>query len=293
MKAILRKIDTGQHQSFSVHEDVHPYLYNHWHYHPEVELTLIRKGSGTRLVGDSMERFDDGDLILLGANLPHLWRSDPVYFEGRPDLAIEAVAVHFREDFWGKDFLGLPEMQPLRTVLNRARRGLKLYGATRRRVARQMEAMLSGGPVTRLASLLHVLDIIAQSGEYRLLASPGFTSAYDLVHTDSINAIYNYTLDRFQHKITIREIAAIANVSPHSFCRYFKSRTLKTYWQFLLEVRIGYACKLLMARQGSISQVCFACGFNNLSNFNRQFKAITGHTPTAYLREHTRMLETL
>src|SRR5215470_12119887 len=105
MRPILRKIDYGFNNSFSVREDIFPYLYNHWHYHPELELTYIRRGTGLRLVGDSMENFADGDLILLGANLPHVWRSDADYFKGSPHLHIEAVAIQFREDFWGRDFL--------------------------------------------------------------------------------------------------------------------------------------------------------------------------------------------
>jgi AraC-like DNA-binding protein len=293
MKPILRKIDTGYNYSFSVREDVSPYLYNHWHFHPEAELTLIRRGRGMRLVGDNMEPFDDGDLILLGANLPHLWKSDPVYFQGSEDIHIEAVAIHFMEDFWGDSFLNLPELKGIKEILAKSRRGIGVTGRTRQKVASMMESILKAEGVERLTLLINMLNILSSSKEYKLLSGVGFTKSYDPVHTDNINAIYNYTLDHFQERISIGEIAAIANVSPHSFCRYFKSRTTKTYWQFLLEVRIGYACKLLIEDGMSISQICYTCGFNNLSNFNRQFKTITAMTPSEYLKAHAKVLGVL
>lgn len=293
MKPILRKIDTGYNFSFSVREDISAYLYNHWHYHPEAELTLIRKGAGMRLVGDSMEPFSDGDLILIGGNLPHLWRSDRIYFDGNHDVHIEAIAIHFMENFWGEPFLNLPEMKSVREVLIKAKRGICIKGKTNKRLAVMMEAILRANNAERIALLINMLNIIALSDDCHLLSGIGFSKSYDLINTDNINAIYNYTLDHFQEKISIHDVAGIANISPHSFCRYFKSRTMKTYWQFLLEVRIGYACKLLIENKMSISQICYTCGFNNLSNFNRQFKAIIGRTPSQYLKEHSLVLDAM
>ena len=290
MKPILRKIDTGHNYSFSIREDISPYLYNHWHFHPEAELTLIRRGSGMRLAGDSMEPFSDGDLVLLGGNLPHLWRSDGVYFQGAPDIHIEAIAIHFMENFWGTPFLALPELKDIREMLSKAKRGIRITGATQGIVSGMMEEALKAGKVERITLLINMLSLIARSGEYTLLSGIGFSKSYDPLHTDNINVIYNYTLDHFQEEITIRQVAAVANVSPNSFCRYFKSRTMKTYWEFLLEVRIGYACKLLIEDKASISQICYSCGFNNLSNFNRQFKTITGRTPSSYQKEHTKVV---
>lgn len=286
MKAILRKIDTGRDYSFSVREDIYPYLYNHWHFHPETELTLIRKGAGMRLVGDSMEPFSDGDLVLVGGNLPHMWKCDGAYFRGAPDMHVEAVAVHFRDDCWGAAFLKMPEMEGIRALLTRAKRGLRIGEGTRAAITRKMEQCLAAGKVERVLLLIDMLNTLAESGDYTVLSGVGFSRSYDLMQTDQINLIYNYTLDHFQEEITIRDVATVAAISPNSFCRYFKSRTLKTYWEFLLEVRISYARKLLIEGGMSISQICYSCGFNNLSNFNRQFKHITGVTPSAYQKAH-------
>jgi AraC-like DNA-binding protein len=282
MKPILRKVDTGHNYSFSIREDIYPYLYNHWHYHPEIELTLIRKGSGMRLAGDSMERFEDGDLVLLGSELPHMWRSDAIYFQDQPGLQIEAIAIHFSDQFWGAGFLDLPELKAVKELLIKARHGIRIHGVTRELISREMENILKAGKVQRITSLLNILDTIAGSKDCTLLSSIGFTTSYNTINTDNINKIYHYTFNNFRNKITLKEVAAAANVSPNSFCRYFKSRTLKTYWQFLMEVRIGYACKLLIENNLPMSQVGYTCGFNNLSNFNRQFKLLTQKTPLQY-----------
>lgn len=284
MRPILRKVDYGFNNSFSVREDIFPYLYNHWHYHPELELTYIRKGTGLRLVGDHMENFADGDLVLIGANLPHVWRSDADYFKGSPYLHVEAVAIQFKEDFWGRDFLQLPEFTPIRELLHHAKRGIKISGRTAQKVIMKMEGILKVRSVQRIEYLMSMLFTIAQSNDCSFLSTVGFAKSYNFVNSDKINLIYTYTFSNFQKKITIPEVASAANISRHSFCRYFKSRTLKTYWQFLLEVRIGYACKMLIENEYSVSQICYASGFNNLSNFNRQFKTITGKTPLQYLK---------
>ncbi len=288
MKPILRKIDTGNDHSFSIREDIQPYLYNHWHYHPEVELTLIRKGRGLRLVGDSMQPFDDGDLILLGANVPHLWRSGPGYFEPGSNLAIEAIAIHFKPDFWGAPFSALPEMAPIRKLLDVAQRGIRLVGDTRVYVAKAMEQIIqTTGGIARIERLLHMLDFISASPVYELLASSGFVQTFNASNTDRIDQVFHYTFTHFKEPLSIEKVAEAVNLSPHSFCRYFKTRTLKTYWQFLLEVRMGHACKRLIENERNISEIAFDSGFGNLSNFNRRFKAVMKLTPQQYQKAYT------
>lgn len=286
MKAILRKVDTGHNYSFSVREDNLPYLYNRWHYHPEVELTLIRKGTGIRLVGDSVEQFEDNDLMLIGANLPHYWRSDAKYFEDGSALHVEAIAIHFKEDCWGREFLEMPEFTAVKKLLLDAKRGIEITGKTKKILIPLMEEILLAKNASRVILLLDLLQSISTSKDLKLLSSAGFSKTYDHSNTDRINEIYNYTFNNFQKEISIREIAAAVNISHNSFCRYFKTRTTKTYWQFLLEVRIGYACKLLIDDKMSVARICYDCGFNNLSNFNRHFKNMVGMTPLKYSKTY-------
>jgi len=286
MKAILRKVDIGHNYSFSVREDIYPYLYNRWHYHPEIELTLIRKGTGIRLVGDSVEQFEDDDLVLIGSNLPHYWRSDAQYFEEGAGLQVEAIAIHFKDDCWGKELLDMPEFFSVKKILQEARRGIEISGTTKQQLIPLMEEMLQAKGARRVILLLDMLQTISHSKDTKVLSSAGFSKTYDHSNTDRINEIYNYTFNNFQKEISIREIAAAVNISHNSFCRYFKTRTTKTYWQFLLEVRIGYACKLLIDDKMSVARICYDCGFNNLSNFNRHFKNMVGMTPLKYSKTY-------
>lgn len=285
MKPILRKIDTGAEFSFSIREDIFPHLYKHWHYHPELELTYIRKGSGMRLVGDGIERFTDGDLVLLGPNLPHLWRSDPGYFKKNNSMQAEAIAIHFMEDCFGNAFMGLPEMQSVKKLLAKSAKGIRIRGRTKAIVVEAMENILQAREAKRIAMLLDILHTVSVSKELQILASTGFTESYDTGNTDRINRIYSYSFSHFQEKIFISQVAAAASISQHSFCRYFKKRTNKTYWRFLQELRIGYASKLLIETDMSVARICYDSGFNNLSNFNRYFKLIKKKTPLQWQKE--------
>ena len=286
MKPLLRKVDKGYHFSFSVREDICPYFDSNWYYHPEIELTFLRKGSGMLFVGDSIDRFSEGDVILLGSNLPHLWRSDEKYFICDPELQVEAVVVHFNEDFWGKRFLELPELKSIKCLLQKAARGLRIKGETQRLLNTKMELMLESKEVKRIEYLLSILHLIASSDDCKALSSLGFTLPNDETNSERINRIYSYTFDNFHREITIQEVSAFAFISPNYFCRYFKAQIHKTYWQFVLEVRIGNACKLLVEDEMNVSEICYQCGFNNLSNFNRQFKAVTNKTPLQYQKEY-------
>lgn len=284
MKPILRKVDSNAEHSFSVREDVYPFLYNYWHYHPELELTYIRKSTGTRLAGDSIERFSDGDLILLGSNLPHMWRNDDIYFDSQSEQHIEAVAVHFKADFWGKDFLEIPENTHIKQLISTATRGLQILGETHDIIVDKMEEILHLTKAQRVIQLIDMLDIIGRSSEKKILASQGFVDQYKIDPNDKINEIYQYTLSNFKNGITIKDVAKHVHISPNYFCRYFKKRTSKTYIEFVTELRVGYACKLILENNLNINQICYESGFNNVSNFNRKFKELTGQSPSQYYK---------
>src|SRR3546814_394342 len=213
MKPLLRKVNTGHNYSFSVREDIGPHLDNHWYYHPEIELTLMRRGSGMRFIGDHIDRFREGDVILLGSNLPHMWKCDAIYYEQQPGLQTEAVVIHFREDFWGSAFLELPEMNGVRKLLDRAKRGINIYGNTKQQIRHKMEVMLRAEGAERVELLLNILQLICGSGEIEVLSSPGFTESYDLNDSDRINKIYTYTFNNLQNEISLKEEAGTANIN--------------------------------------------------------------------------------
>jgi AraC-like DNA-binding protein len=289
MKPQLLKVTNGPAHSFSVRQDVYPYINNHWHYHPEVELIHIRKGSGTQFIGDSIKRFNEGDVVLLGAHLPHYWRYDDNYFQKDSETHADAAVVHFLENFWGDQFLNIPEGKHIKLLLEKAKRGVAISGQTAKNVAALIKKLLPAEGMHRVIILVELLSEIAACNDLVYLSSMGFRHDFNDVENERINAIYEYSLANFRNKIQLKEIADIARISENSFCRYFKSRTRKTYSQFLIEIRVGDACKLLIEDRLSIKQICFECGFNNLVGFHKYFKLITGKSPLSYQREYTKL----
>ena len=286
MKPQLLKVATGPAQSFSVRHDIIPFFNNRWHYHSEVELIYLEKGVGTQFVGDNIRAFSDGDIVLIGADLPHYWRFDDRYFLNESEAMADVTVAHFDEHFWGDRFLELPENKSIKQLLDKAKRGIQVFGETKKVVASLMKEMLKGESFKRLHLLMEILFLIGKSKEVNLLSSTTFSENRDDSDNERINAIYEYSLSNFTNKISLEEISTVACISPNSFCRYFKSRTGKTFSGFLLECKVGLSCKLLIQDKLSIQQICYESGFNNFASFHKYFKKITGKTPLAYQREY-------
>jgi AraC-like DNA-binding protein len=259
-----------------------PYFFNKWHYHSEIELIYIVRGEGTQFIGDNISRFSQGDILLIGSNLPHYWRCDDKYFQDVPDLFAEANVAHFMQHFWGEDFLDLPENIEIKSLLKKAQRGISIDAATAEKIKPYLERIMTFSGAMRIALLLQILDIISCSEDLTLLSSATFHTNYNQSETERLNDIYNYTMNNFKDKISLEEIASTACLSVNSFCRYFKSQTKKTFSQFLMEIRIGHACKLLIENKLTVSKICIESGFNNFSNFNRYFKLVTKQSPLEY-----------
>lgn len=285
MKPQLLKVATAPINSFSVRQDMFPNINNRWHYHSELELIHFHKGYGTQFVGDSIKRFHSGDIVLVGSNLPHYWKFDEDQLANKATEIPFSTVVHFSENFWGDRFINLPETKVIRSILEKAKRGILLRGESGEPVGKLMDKIRTTEGLERLIALMECLATFANTDNVIFLSSIGFQYNFSDAESDRINAIYNYSFQHFHRKIDLEEIADVAGLVPNSFCRYFKSRTGKTYSQFLLEIRIGYACKLIIENKMNTKQLCFESGFNNFSCFHKKFKLITGKTPLAYQRE--------
>ena len=281
MRPQLLKVQKGSGHSFSARHDLVPYVNNRWHYHAEVELIHFKKGEGTQFIGDSIKRFKSGDVVIVGSNMPHYWRFDDSYFEGNTDVRV----AHFSESFWGPSFLNLPENNTLKTILEKAKRGLQIKGKPRQAIAELLELLISASGPKRIVLLIEALTRISECRQLIPLSSIGFRPDFNESDNDRINDIYEYSIRHFREKIPLETIAEIANISPNSFCRYFKSRTGKPYSKFLIELRVGHACKLLIENNECIKRVCAESGFNNFASFYKCFKAITNKSPLAYQKE--------
>ncbi len=286
MKPILEKLTPEPECSFVLQKDSFPYYPTPWHYHPEYELVLVLQSTGKKIIGDHISHFSGGDLVLIGPDLPHVYNNDPAYFEKDSKLRAEAIVIHFAEDFLGKSFFNLPEMAKVRKLMNASKQGLQIQAPTGKAVAKSMEEMLHMPPALRLTALLDILILLAQSEKYSYLASPGFVQNYGSANAERLDPVLAYLMQHFTEDISLHEVAARANMSAQSFCRFFKHCTRKTFLTFLNELRVGYACRLISDNRYNISEVCYKSGFNNLSNFNRQFKRVMDKTPSEYKREY-------
>ncbi|MBI3858454.1 MAG: AraC family transcriptional regulator [Planctomycetes bacterium] len=280
MKARIEQVSPGGAASFICRRRVDPRFGFYWHVHPEIELTLIVRSRGRRFVGDSIEPYEDGDLVLLGPNLPHTWDSDP-----RRRGPQEAVFCQFTETFLGPDFLRAPELAPARRLLGRAGRGLRFTGRTQRAAARKMEGMERLPGLARLAALLEVLDLLARSREVQPLSSREFLPALRRGDAGRIDRVCRLLNDRFTEKITLPEAAAAAHLSVPAFSRFFRRKTGRTLVAYLNELRTGLACRELIESDRAVSDIAFASGFNNLSNFNRKFLELKRMSPREFRRQ--------
>jgi len=284
MKPQLLKVSSEPTCSFSVRQDRVPYVNNRWHYHPEVELIYFKEGQGTQFIGDNINLFQSGDVILVGSDLPHYWCFDDKYFNSEI-VESNVFVTHFCDNFWGKDFLNIPENLPIKNILETAKRGIQVIGTTKEYIGHLLEEMLISDGCRKVLLLLDALIKIANSGNYKILSSIGFQPNIRETENDRINSIYQYSLANYKRKIQMEEVAAVACMSPNSFCRFFKSKTRKTYSNFIIEIRVGIACKLLISNKLSIKQICYESGFNNFASFHKYFKMVTNKTPLNYQRE--------
>jgi len=280
-----------QHSRLFVIKDLRePYFDPNWHFHPEYQLFVVLKGRGTRFVGDHIKSFEEGDMVFTGPNLPHLWHSHSPYFDPKNHLSTRGVVIYFPESFPGQDFIRKDETIRLRQLFERSRRGLEIYGETARIITDKMLKLVHQEGLDSIILLLQILNDMLHTEEMRELSSPAYTNALKEGDTEIMKAVHSHVMDNFKRKISLAEVAAIASMTPTSFSRYFKLHANQTFSELLSEIRIGYACRLLIEEKMNVSQACYESGFQTLSNFNRQFKTLMKRTPMAYKKEYSAAL---
>ena len=282
MKVIPFNVPHTSREAFRSQVDRLPHFYNALHAHPEIQIMLILKSEGTLIAGDYVGRFEAGDLFVMGSNLPHVFRNDKAYYQSRQKLKALSISLYFNQHYLGDHFWELDEMGPVRSFVEKANKGYKVEGKTKTEIAEKIIRIPKLAGIEKIISLFEILQLLTASKSLKSL-SVSNQKSYSESEGKRMNNILHFTFQQSHRKIYIEEVADIANLSTEAFCRYFKIRTRKTYTNFLNEVRISNACKLLINEDQSIQDVCFQVGFSNLSNFNRVFKKITGKTPSNYV----------
>ena len=284
MKISDIRLQKEPYKSFIVHTEKDPFT--PWHHHPEYEIVLILRGRGRRLVGDNVARFSKYDLVFLGPFLPHTWvcDSDDDDMFGAPQN--EAFVIQFNYDFLGDKFFEIPENASLKKFLIESSRGYELYGKTKSMIISILNTMKNMNDVQRLYSLIDIFEIFGSSKEYYFLASPSSSDKYSSKGGEEMKIAMQYILENFQRKIQVEELLSVTNMSYASFYLSFKKAHQMPFKDYLLHVRVGYACKLLTEKSMNVSEVAYASGFENLANFNRQFKRLKGTTPTHFQKQY-------
>lgn len=287
MKLTYKPTEKRPGSSFLARQDTIPCIEQDWHYHSELELIYFMKSSGTRYVGNSIGNFEPGELYLIGSNVPHLFRNDKQYYDNPEGTeGVDLIVVKFEKDFLGKQFGELTEARRIQTLFEKAKKGLKFSKAVSYLVHNHMVGLVGSSGMSSIIGVLRILDILSISENWEALCAEEIVHTFKREEKDRMAKIISYLNENFDKKIELQDVASIANMTPNAFCRYFKKRTKKSYSQFLNEIRIRHACRLLIEGGHQISSVCYQSGFNTPTNFNRQFKSVMNITPTEYLKKY-------
>ncbi len=261
------------------------YLSTPFHFHHLCELVWIEKSFGKRIVGDNVDNFEDDDLVLMGPNLPHIWQNDETFFITANDQQVKSTVIYFPPDFLLNLTDELTLLSPIQQLVERSYRGLVFWGNTKKDIIDKLRCLSKENDLKKIITFLELVHLLSNSKEYTYLASVSYKNLYDEKDTNRINKAYQYMMQNFQREISLQDVASLCNMTPNAFCRYFKSRTQKSVIEFLNELRIGHASKLLQSDIYSISDVCYECGYNSIANFNKFFKSIHKITPSEYRKK--------
>jgi AraC-like DNA-binding protein len=286
-KPTLEKIDTGFESSILVknHTDFDGTLQPFWHFHPELELVYVNKGQGKRHIGNHLSYFNNSQLLLIGSNLPHNGFTDRLTTNGSETL------VQFREDFMGPGFFQIPEMKPIKELIDRSKKGILFGIPTKRKIGDKIENLSQKKGIRQLLIFLEILDVLARANDYTLLNVDGYAFETEPQDSSKIDTIYSHINQNFKERISLQEVADLASMTVPAFCRYFKKVTGKTFTKLVNEYRVVHATKLLSESQMSITDIAFECGFNNFSHFNKLFKEIAGKSASKYRGEMKKFIQ--
>jgi len=282
VKELLEQIKLNPEESYYIGIFQDHIDQSRWHYHQEFELSFITEGSGRRIVGDSVEEFHPGDLIFIGPRIPHVWFSEQPKLNQHSGRTLESVYLLFNQDILPGGLTSLPEFSHVNLALDLAERGIRIIGDTLNQVSRIMLQLPYLSGIKRLMLFYEIMDIIGRSNSFQYLASENYARSKFETSSTRVKGIHEYLMHNYRDEISLKEIAGIVHMAPASACRFFKSSTGLTIFEYLNKIKIDYACKLLLNTDLNVVDISYDCGFNNLSHFNKQFRKFIGKTPSQF-----------
>ena len=271
MKPVLEHLPKENDQSFVTKYFNYHYYPTPWHYHPEMEIVLVTESTGKRFIGDHISDFKPGNLAFIGSNIPHTYRNDDKYYEKESLLRAKSIVIHFTEESLGQDFLDLPEGQVLRGLFEQAAYGLEIKGKTNHKISNKLHDIVSLTGLKKWLCLTEILLDIADAKNEAAKITKARYIGYNEKESTRLCNVFNWVAANLEKKISLTEAARVAQMNVNAFSRFFSLRTRKTFSEFIQELRMQKAARLLMDSDMQITQICFECGYNNISNFNRQF----------------------
>ena len=282
MKELLEEIKLNPDESFFIGIFQDHIDKSHWHYHQEFELSFITEGSGRRIVGDSIEEFNPGDLIFIGPRIPHVWFPEERHRQQHSGRTLESVYMLFNQDILPDAITVLPEFTNIRKAVLLSERGIRITGDTLNEVSRIMLQLPYINHIKRLMMFYEIMDLIGKSESFSYLASADYIKTRFEPVNKRVNRIHEFLMKNYKGDVDLKEIAEVAHMAPASVCRFFKNSTGLTIFEYLNKIKINYACQLLLNTDLNVLDISYDCGFNNLSHFNKQFRKFIGATPTQF-----------
>ena len=281
MKPSLERLPLEQDESFVVKYFDYNFYPTPWHYHPEYEIVMVTESTGKRFIGDHISEFKPGNLALLGPNIPHTYRNEEKYYNKKSSLRAKSVVIHFSEASLGKDFLYLPEAKPIRQLLQKSLQGLDIGGQTHTEASKKLTAIVEQKGLRRWHSLVEILILLAESKNLNPITSTP-QIGYNEKETARLCQVFDWITINYSSAIKLSDVAKIAGMNENAFSRFFSQRTRKTFSGFVQEMRLHKAARLLVEDEISVTAICYDCGYNNISNFNRQFLNYYNINPLSY-----------
>lgn len=281
MEPLYFKIPRSNKESIRIEYWDLNFFFDPIHFHEDCQLTYILEGEGQIFLGETLTEFNKGDVLIVGKNIPHVLRNSDRYYQN-PQLHARAISVFFSQDTLMSIFRLLPEASSLQKIIDYLAYGIKLEGELSAEVHRSLTRMMNLKKFDCFLEFISILNKISKADDLNLISKNSIPLHSVSEANKKINRVYEYVMANFREKITLDEISSKVNMSPTAFCRFFKQRTLKTFSKFLIEVRIANACKMLIEGNYNTTQCCFSNGYNNVSNFHRHFRKVTGMTPSEY-----------
>ena len=282
MELKYKPLDKSDVESFYVERKKIPYFGTHWHYHEEHELLFTLKGEGVRIVGDNMNHFNNSELVFMGSGLPHLFKNE----EKEESSSADYIIVKFKDLFEGETFFSLPEFSEIHKFLKRSKRGIIFSSKTVALVKKSIISLAKADGIEKIVLFINIFKILSEAEDFQYLASESYHVKASTKGEDRIQKVIDYIGDKYTSDITLDDLAKVAYMTTNSFCRYFKSRTGKTAFEFIREFRVNKACQMLINGEKSIAQICYDTGFNSFSSFNRIFKKLKNISASDYKNKY-------